>query len=112
MSGTLPYTVFHAKKSYIEKNKDVITKFKNGIQKGLDFIHNNDEETIAKVIHSEFTSTDFNDLVKVIKRYKDADSWWENTTISKESYNNLLDLMEYNNVLKEKIDYNKMVYNE
>lgn len=112
MSGTLPYTVFHAKKSYIENNKEVIKKFTKGIQKGLDFVHNNNSNEIAKVIQSEFTSTSFDDLVKVIERYKNADSWWDNTKINEESYNNLLDLMEYNNVLNSKVDYNLLVYNE
>ena len=112
MSGELPYTVFHAKKSYIENNKDTIKKFTKGIQKGLEFVKNNDATKIAEVIKSEFTSTSFEDLVSVVERYKNADSWWESTVITERAFNNLLDLMEYNGVLKRTVNYNDLVYNE
>ena len=36
-SGYVPYTAYCAKKSYIEKNPELIQKFTNAIQKGLDY---------------------------------------------------------------------------
>lgn len=111
MSGEVPYTVFHTKKSYLEKNKDLIEKFTKAIGKGLKFVKENDSEKIAKVIKDEFPDTDINDLIKVVDRYKEADSWWDTTFISQDAYNNLLDLMEYNDALDERIDYKVIVDN-
>ncbi len=112
MSGEVPYTVFHTKKSYLNSNKDVINKFRKVIGKGLEFVMNNDSETIAKVIKSEFSSNSFEDIVKVVDRYKNADSWQENTFIKESAYNNLLDLMEYNKVISERPEFDTLVYNE
>ena len=112
LSGEVPYTVFHTKKSYLDSNKSDIIKFRNAIQKGLDFVSKKSSKEIAEVIKSEFADTKFDDLVKVVDRYKSADSWWESTKIEEYAYNNLLDLMEYNNVLEERVDFNSIVYNE
>lgn len=111
MSGEVPYTVFHTKKSYIKNNKDVVEKFTNAIGKGLKFVKENDSEKIAKVIKSEFPDISLEDLSKVVLRYKEADSWWDTTYIKEDAYNNLLDLMEYNDALNERIDFNKIVDN-
>ena len=111
MSGEVPYTVFHTKKSYLEKNSDVLERFTDAINEGLKFVKENNAEEVAKVIKSEFPDTDMNDLIKVVERYKDADSWWDNTYISEEAYNNLLDLMEYNDALNERINFDVMVDN-
>lgn len=111
MSGEVPYTVFHSKKSYIEKNTKTIEKFTKAIGKGLKFVHKNSSKDIAKVIKDEFPDLSLEDLTKVVDRYKEADSWWDTTYISEDAYNNLLDLMEYNDALKERIDYNLIVNN-
>lgn len=112
MSGELPYTVFHAKKSYIENNKDIIKKFINAINKGLEYVHNTDSKVIANDLKNQFPDLSLEDLTKVIQRYKDADSWWDNTYIEEEAYNNLLDLMKYNKSLDKNIDFNLLVDNE
>ena len=38
-SGYVPYTAYCAKKSYIEKNPEIIQKFTNAIQKGLEYVN-------------------------------------------------------------------------
>lgn len=111
LSGEVPYTVFHTKKSYLDNNRDTIKSFTNAIQKGLDFVKNNDSKTIAEVIKSEFPNNSLEDIEKVIDRYKDADSWWEDTSIREGAYNNLLDLMEYNNALDKKVNFEDIVIN-
>ena len=80
--------------------------------RGLEFVKNNNSETIANVIKSEFTGTSFDDIVKVVDRYKGADSWQTDTTIREGAYNNLLDLMEYNKVISERPEFDTLVYNE
>ena len=48
----------------------------------------------------------------MIKRYKDADAWWDNTTIREDAWNKLESVMEYNNVIKGKNYYNTLVKND
>lgn len=111
MSGEVPYTVFHTKKSYLNNNLDIIKKFTKAIQKGLDFVKNNDSKVIADVIKSEFPNNSIEDIEKVIDRYKDADSWWDNTLIKESAYNNLIELMKYNDALDKEINYKDIVIN-
>lgn len=53
-SGYVPYTAYSAKKSYLEKNPEIIQKFTNAIQKGLDYVNSHSAEEIAKVIQPQF----------------------------------------------------------
>ena len=54
LSGEMPYTTFYARKSYIENNKEIIKSFTKAINKGLEFVKNNDEMKIAKSIYKQF----------------------------------------------------------
>lgn len=111
IAGELPYTVFHTKKSYLDNNEKTLKKFTNAIKKGLVFVKNNDSKTIAKAIQNEFPDTSLDDLEKVINRYKEADSWYGDTLIREEAYNNLLDLMKYNNALEKRYSFDILVDN-
>ena len=73
LSGEMPYTTFYARKSYIENNKEIIKSFTKAINKGLEFVKNNDEMKIAKSIYKQFPDLSLNDLSTIVKRYKDAD---------------------------------------
>ena len=115
LGGTVPYTAYHAKKSYIEKNPDVIESFTKAIQKGLNFVHNNNSEKIADAIIDYFPDTSRNDLVKIIDRYKDIDSWYDTTYINEKDFNHIQTIMENAGELDKKAPYNKLVdnsYNE
>lgn len=109
LSGEVPYTVFHSKKSYIDNNKDTIKKFTNAILKGLTFVKENDSKTIANIIKEEFPDTKLLDLEVIIDRYKKADTWYTKTCINKEAYDNLISLMKYSNQLDREYDFNTLV---
>ena len=51
------------------------------------------------------------DLETIITNYKEADSWYDDTLIKEEVYNNLLDLMQYNDALENRYEFNKLVDN-
>lgn len=107
--GSVPYTAYNAKKSYIKENKETIQKFTNAINKGLDFVWNNDEETIAKVIVNQFPDLTINELATMIKRYKDNDAWMKDTYFTEESFNHLQDIMIEAKELEEKVPYEDLV---
>lgn len=110
LGGVVPYTSYSAKISYIEKNKDIIDKFEQAIQKGLDFVHNNDDETIAKTILKQFPDTSLNDLTKVITRYKEIEAWPKTTKFKEESFNHLQDIMIDAQELTKKVPYKDLIY--
>lgn len=111
LSGVMPYTAFNARSSYIEENEELLKNFTKSIKEGLDFVHNNDPETIANSIIEEFPDTSINDLTTIIKRYKEYDSWLSTPYISKESFENLEDIMIESNQLKEYVSYEDLVIN-
>ncbi|MGN1371299.1 MAG: hypothetical protein ACI4XM_03385 [Candidatus Coprovivens sp.] len=105
----MPYTAFYARKSYINNNEDIIKGFNNAINKGLDFVSNNSDKEVAEVILKQFPDTSLNDVEAIVKRYRDADSWLLNTTITEESYKNLEDIMIDNNLLDSYVSFSDLV---
>ena len=111
LSGEMPYTAFYAKKSYIENNEETIKKFTNAINKGLEFVKNNDAKTIAEVILPQFPDTSLEDLEQIVKRYKESDSWLDTTFIKEEYFKNLEDLMIENDLLENYVPYEDLINN-
>lgn len=76
----------------------------------MDFVNNNDSETIANAILSFFPDTSLNDLVKIIDRYKKQDTWPKTTSFSEESFNHLQEIMINANHLDKKVSYEELIY--
>ncbi|MGM9834833.1 MAG: hypothetical protein ACI31M_03555 [Bacilli bacterium] len=107
----MPYTAFNARKSYIEDNKNVIKKFTKAINRGLEYTQNNSSEDIAKVIQNQFPDSSLNELTTIVTRYKEADSWLNNTFISEESFRNLEKVMIDSDLLDDYVPYNDLINN-
>ena len=112
LGGEVPYTTFMTKKSYLEDNKEIIQGFTKAIQKGLDYVFTHTDKEVAEVITSYFPDTSMNDLTEVIKRYRDADSWYRTTYITKEGFDRVQDIMDNSDKLEKKAPYDKLVNNE
>ena len=110
LGGVIPYTSYSAKISFIENNKDTIKKFTKAIQKGLDFVHNNDANTIAKIIKPEFPDTKEEDLINTIEQYKKTNTWPSTTNFTEESFNHMQDIMINANQLDKKVNYSDLIY--
>lgn len=110
-SGSVPYTAFYAQKSYMENNKDVLEKFTRALEKGINYVNDHSEEEIAKVIAPQFPDSSVNDLMTIVKRYKDYDSWLPNAYISEEIYQNLEDIMIDADLIQEYVPYQDLVQN-
>lgn len=111
LSGEMPYTAFNARKSYINKNEKVIKNFVKSINEGLQFVEENDAETIANVIIDQFPDTSINDLVKIVDRYKKADSWLSTPYISEDSFKNLMSIMIKSDQLDDYVSYEDLIIN-
>lgn len=111
LSGEMPYTAFYARKSFLNKNNETLNSFTNAINKGLEFVKNNDAKTIAKVILPEFPDSSLSDLTTIIDNYKKYDSWLETPFINEQSFNNLQDILEDNKLIDKRVPYNKLINN-
>ena len=110
LGGVIPYTAYNAKTSFIENNRDTIKKFTKAIQKGLDFVHNNDSKTIAEIIQPEFPDTKLEDLIIAIEQYKKTDTWPKTTDFTEESFIHMQDIMINAKQLEKKVSYNDLIY--
>lgn len=111
LGGNVPYTTYSARKSYINKNKDVIEGFTKATQKGLDYVHNHTAEEIATKITSYFPDVSYNELVNSIKKYKDIDSWYETTAINEKDFDHIQEIIKNDNELDKKAPFDKLVDN-
>lgn len=112
LGGNLPYTAYNARKSFIDNNLDIIEKFNNAINKGLEYMKNNESSIIAGDIISFFPDTSIDDMIKIIDRYKSIDAWKNNTTISEEEFILLQDIMINSGEILEYVSYDDLIYTE
>lgn len=92
-SGYVPYTAFSAKVSYIEEHPDVVQKFTNALQKGMDYTLTHTPEEIASVISPQFKETDLDTITTIVNRYHEQDTWKENLVFEESSFDLLLDIL-------------------
>ena len=109
LGGTVPYTAYNARLSYIENNKDVIKGFTKAIDKALVYVKEHSSSEIAEVISSYFPDTSLNDITSIVDRYKNIDAWFGSTTISENDFNHVMDIMENANELTNRAPYEKLV---
>ena len=106
-SGYVPYTSYSAKTSYMEKNPDIMQKFTDALQKGMDYVQSHTPEEIAEVIEPQFPETDLDTITAIVKRYYDQDTWKENLV-----FELLQDILEDAGELKERTPYTELVNTE
>ena len=111
-SGYVPYTAFSAKKSFMEKHPDVIQKFTNALQKGMDYVNSHSAEEIAKVIAPQFKDTDEKTITTIVSRYADQDTWKTDLVFEESSFRLLLDILQEAGELKEAPAYEDLVVTE
>jgi len=109
LGGVVPYTAYNAKKSYIESHEKEIEGFTRAIQKGLDYVYTHSDEEVANAIASYFPDTEIEDLIKIVKRYRDNDSWFKTTMITEEDYKHIEEIMKNAGELTESAPYDKLV---
>lgn len=109
LGGVVPYTAYNAKKSYIESHEKEIEGFTNAIQKGLDYVYSHNDEEVAKIITDYFPDTSMNDLVKIVKRYRENDSWFKTTKITEQDYKHIEEIVENAGELTKKAPYDQIV---
>ncbi len=108
-SGYVPYTAYSAKKSYLEENPQIIQKFTDALQKGMDYVVSHSPEEIAEVIQPQFPENDLDTIISIVKRYQEQDTWKENLIFEEESFLLLEDILKSAGELEESVSYRDLV---
>ncbi|EEG76781.1 ABC transporter substrate-binding protein [Dethiobacter alkaliphilus] len=111
-SGEIPYTVFSARKSFLENNSELVQQFTDAIYRGQVWVMENEPEEIARVIRSSFPDADEEVLTNVARRYKEIDAWADTPVFSEEAYNRMQDVMEMAGELEKRAPYEDLVTND
>ena len=111
-SGYVPYTSYSAKASYMKENPEIIQKFTDALQKGMDYVQSHTPEEIAEVIAPQFKETDLETITAIVKRYYDQDTWKENLIFEKDSFELLQDILEDAGELTDRVAYEDLVQTE
>ncbi len=110
-SGDIPYTAYCAKKSYIEKNSDMIEGFTRATYKGQVWVQEHTAREVAEKIVDFFPDTTVESLETSVQSYKDIEAWNLNPILTKESFDKLQMIMTEAGELDSQAPYEKIVNN-
>lgn len=108
-SGYVPYTSYSAKASFLEENKDLIQRFTNALQKGMDYVNTHTPEEIAQTIAPQFTDSSAETITTIVRRYQEQDTWKDNLIFEESSFTLLQDILESAGELDERLSYQDLV---
>ena len=111
-SGYVPYTAFSAKKSYLKENPDVIQRFTNALQKGMDYVRSHSPSETASVIKPQFPETTLEMITTIVTRYYEQDTWKSNLIFEESSFDLLQDILESAGELEKRAPYNDLITTE
>ena len=110
-AGTVPYTCFMATKSYIKDNQTTVSSFMKAILKGIDFVMNNDEVTVATALLPSFNGSTTQDLASAVKAYKQIEAFKTSPVMLEEDYNKLIDILKFSKVLNKDVAFADVIDN-
>jgi len=108
-SGTVPYTTFMAKESYLKDNPEAAAKFTRAIYKAQKWVNTHNTDEIAEVVAPYFEDTPKETLKTVIDRYKSQKSFATNPLLDQKEWDHLQKIMDESGELPRHIDHSKLV---
>ncbi len=102
----------HVIASLGEDNAKVIQSFTNAIQKGINYVNTHSAEEIAATIAPQFPETETINLVTIVERYLEQDTWKTDTVFSETSFNLLQDILIEAGELEARVPYEDLVTTE
>jgi NitT/TauT family transport system substrate-binding protein len=113
--GRADYTLFFAKKSWIEKNPELAQKWTNAIARGQAWMKTANEKDVAEAIAPFFPGLSIDDNIAVVSRYRTVGVpiWATSTVVDPAGLAKAQEIMVVGGVLPadKKVDYDKIVTN-
>ncbi|GHV39449.1 nitrate ABC transporter substrate-binding protein [Clostridia bacterium] len=110
-SGSLPYTVYMATKSYLKANADTVQRFTNAVYRGQLWVAAHTAEEVAKVIAEYFPENSLDDLTVMVGRYKAIEAWRSDPAFDADAFTRIQDIMEQGGELSARVPFNKLIDN-
>jgi len=110
LGGTVPYTAYNARRSFIENNPEIIKKFTRAINRGLEYVYSHDAKDIANIVVDYFPNTSLNDMEIIVNRYKSGDAWKKNIKINEEEWKHIQEIISASGELDTYVEYDKLIY--
>jgi len=111
-AGDIAYTVYHARRSYMERHPDIIERFTRAIYRGQVWVLTHTSEEVADVVAPFFTGTDLDVLVEAIERYRSIDAWAPTPQISRSGFDMLQRVMMAAGELRATVPFDAVMTNE
>ncbi len=111
-SGYVPYTAYCAQASYIEGNGEIIQKFTNAIQRGMEYVNTHTPEEIAAIIQPQFPETEESTIATIVARYQEQDTWKNDLIFEESSFQLLQDILDEAGELTARAPYEELVTTE
>lgn len=108
-SGTVPYTTFMAKESFLEKKTSAAEKFTRALYKGQQWVDTHSPEEIAKAVAPLFPDTPNDIMVSVIDRYKTQHSYATNPLLDEAEWTQLQTIMKEAGELPKEVPHKVLV---
>ena len=110
-SGEVPYTAFMTSQKTIKNDPELVEKFIRAIVKAQKWVANASDNEIAQAMQPYFPDTGIPTLEIVAKSYRKTDSWMQTPVMTEDAFNRLLDIMDFNGMLKSRVDFKELVDN-
>jgi NitT/TauT family transport system substrate-binding protein len=111
--GRADYTIFMAKRSWIEAHPDVAQKWTNAVARAQQWVRTASSSEIAEAVKSYFPGISVEDAVSLIDRYRNSGApiWTSSTVIDKAGLARAQDIMVQGGVLTSDkiVPYEKFV---
>ncbi|MBM7096342.1 MULTISPECIES: ABC transporter substrate-binding protein [Alteribacter] len=108
-SGEVPYTVFMAKESYLEKNDDTVERFTRAIAKAQQWVHEQPASVVAESIQPFFDDTSLEVIESVVERYRSQGSYAQSPLLKEEAWYHLQAIMDEAGELPAQVEYETLV---
>ncbi len=107
----MPYTCFAARESYLKDHADVAEKFIKAVLRGEKFIENHTDAEVAKALKDSFSVNTLEELEASVRQYRSIEAWSKDMILTKESFENLMDILEFNKTIASRSDWANIVDN-
>ncbi|TYR82065.1 ABC transporter substrate-binding protein [Priestia megaterium] len=108
-SGTVPYTTFMSKQSFLNANPEAAEKFTRAIYKAQQWVDTHSTKEIAEAIAPFFEDTSMDTIETVVERYKSQHSYATNPILDEKEWENLQNIMDEAGELPKRMKHDTLV---
>lgn len=111
ISGSIPYTCFIARSSYLSEHSDIAEKFLSAVMRAYEYIQTASVSDVAASLLPSFDGNTLADMEAAVQSYKAIGAWSSDMILTEESFSNLMTVMLNAGVITETSEWSSCVNN-